>query len=354
MPRIERLPSVAFDLDDQEEGGDQEEGNYQLMDTQESNGRALEEPSWLFSCSKYKAVAFFGQLGVLSRILLANLQLDEKATIAPLLGSSFLLPNLFGCSVMALLARFEADIKSRVGPDIYTGLTTGYCGCLTTFASMNNQLSLKLYEFALYDAFIIFSLDMACYYTLFMLILPEVHGKQKSETRTSFFPASRKKSYMGEKRYFTTVQESQLMLGLFLGFSALWILLGFFVSADKEWTVGFVVLSAPVGGCTRAWLSQFNGAYPNFPFLGTFIANIGGVIITSVTYAYISNNGIGTDSIGATILATGIAGSLSTISTFVHELVGKSTRGPSWIYCLTTFFCSSAIAIAVHAVGEHS
>ena len=68
------------------------------------------------------------------------------------LGAGWFLPNLAGCAVMgcALLHRGALAARHRT---LLVGITTGFCGCLTTFATWNHarphQISIPLFAFGL-------------------------------------------------------------------------------------------------------------------------------------------------------------------------------------------------------------
>jgi len=58
-------------------------------------------------------------------------------------GHGFFLANVVGCVVMGLMSKVQTLVTSSGthGPYLYVGITTGFCGCLTTFATWNQNIS---------------------------------------------------------------------------------------------------------------------------------------------------------------------------------------------------------------------
>lgn len=99
-------------------------------------------------------VATWSYLGVLARKAcekLCTVQEPSELWQSPVVysiffGSSvfgsegFFLANILGCVVMGLMSKIQPLI-SHENPYLYVGITTGFCGCLTTFATWNQNLS---------------------------------------------------------------------------------------------------------------------------------------------------------------------------------------------------------------------
>merc|ERR1711865_748933 len=58
-------------------------------------------------------------------------------------GHAFFLANVLGCVVMGHMSKVQTLVTSSGthGPYLYVGITTGFCGCLTTFATWNQNIS---------------------------------------------------------------------------------------------------------------------------------------------------------------------------------------------------------------------
>eukprot|EP00947_MAST-08B_sp_MAST-8B-sp1_P003522 g3522.t1 len=94
------------------------------------------------------AVVVFGYLGVLARI---GLSAAEAAAPTAFLcelgcGGGFLAANLVGCALMGCLVRLAVPFRrSPAGRLLYLGLSTGFCGCCTTFASWQYFIAHQLF-----------------------------------------------------------------------------------------------------------------------------------------------------------------------------------------------------------------
>ncbi|EEY61492.1 uncharacterized protein PITG_01800 [Phytophthora infestans T30-4] len=78
--------------------------------------------------------AYFG-VGV--RVLLtefADAMYESQTELLELLGFGFFLPNVVGCFVMGLATRIKPVLRGQYDV-LLTGITTGFCGSCTTFAS---------------------------------------------------------------------------------------------------------------------------------------------------------------------------------------------------------------------------
>jgi len=116
---------------------------------------------------------------------------------------------------------------------------------------------------------------------------------------------------------------------LFICCTTTWIMLAVFLKRSRAFWLA--LLFGPPGTLIRFYLSQFNTYTPRFPVF-TFFVNItgtalyGGMLILyhrlthldSVVYFHIASDSIGYVLIPAITL--GFCGSLTTVSTFVHEI----------------------------------
>lgn len=83
------------------------------------------------------AITIGAYFGVGVRVLLAELAQalsSSQMELLQLLGFGYFLPNAVGCFVMGLAVRWKPLFRSQFAV-YFTGVTTGFCGCCTTFSS---------------------------------------------------------------------------------------------------------------------------------------------------------------------------------------------------------------------------
>ena len=87
------------------------------------------------------AITVCSYLGVFLRVII-TLQLKTNALTdeVPIVYKHFLhnshfAPNLLGCFIIAVLFTLKRRILALVPMALYSGMTTGFCGSLTTFSS---------------------------------------------------------------------------------------------------------------------------------------------------------------------------------------------------------------------------
>jgi fluoride exporter len=87
--------------------------------------------------------AYFGAgLRILLNEFIHRLTNDEGALLR-ILGAGYFLPNVIGCFVMGVATRCKPLVRDKFGVYL-TGVTTGFCGCCTTFASWDVGVAAKL------------------------------------------------------------------------------------------------------------------------------------------------------------------------------------------------------------------
>ena len=103
-----------------------------------------------FSVPSAVAICCFAYVGVLARLGLTEFsgwwaaqQSLAGCTLLGSFGHGFFLPNIVGCFLMGAAKRMAAQTHGRHAL-LYTGFTTGLCGCLTTFATWNQAASVQL------------------------------------------------------------------------------------------------------------------------------------------------------------------------------------------------------------------
>lgn len=92
-------------------------------------------------------VGLFAFGGVAVRIAIQNsldgrIEVDPTQNYGPFIqmfyAKPYLLCNMVGCFIMAFCMTYHTQIATKSAP-VYKGLTTGFCGCLTTFSSLMND-----------------------------------------------------------------------------------------------------------------------------------------------------------------------------------------------------------------------
>lgn len=124
------------------------------------------------------------------------------------------------------------------------------------------------------------------------------------------------------------------------------------LSLDNDDTRRYYFLSAllaPVGATIRWQFSSLNLKFPNFP-LGTFIVNIAAVLINLVIGAVliVKRQDLQRRWVLRAVI-TGIAGSLSTVSTWIDE-IWKMEKKYQWRYIVLSLGISQVLGILVFCI----
>ncbi|GLD96298.1 hypothetical protein PINS_up004981 [Pythium insidiosum] len=335
--------------------------------------------------------AYFG-VGI--RMLLTEFVLtlsSRQSELARLLGAGFFLPNVVGCFVMGFTARCKPLLRDRFSLYVM-GVTTGFCGCCTTFASWDVGVAAKfvrgLWLTALLMIGVQTSAAIASYRVgyhaaegciallvrrLCPFAKPPVDAKQLEldlQRHADAFDAMRAHALSeAVHRRFNTTKESlastlescHLLLteisrdeqaqGKRRTRTLLWCLTAI-VLVLWMWIPPFVGLAnypssrlfglalGPFGAMLRYYLSLFNSKpyCKDFP-LFTFIANVSAsilscaiVIIGSKSLAHSSAAYRDYVFVGEGGFLVGFCGSLSTVSTWVSEIDALSSRSLTAAY----------------------
>ncbi|BDD55226.1 hypothetical protein MPDQ_005795 [Monascus purpureus] len=321
-------------------------------------------------------LVFFSVWGTLARLGMQSLTFYTGAPVV----TSVLWANVAGCIVMGFFLEDKnlfkeewGDAKHRPPPSdeqeekerikahksvkktipLYIGLTTGFCGCFTSFSSFLRDVFLALsndlpnptratiyhrnggYSFMAIIGVIIIEVSLSLSALIFgahlALALAPV-------TPTVPFNFTRK---------FVDRICVVLGWGCWLGavFLAIW-------PPDRHQTTEtwrgraiFAVVFSPLGCLFRFYISLYlNPRLPTFP-LGTFAANMLGTIILGMCYDLQHAKGIGAVATGGLITKSlltscqvlqgvmdGFCGSATTVSTWVSELNGLSCRRSAYLY----------------------
>ncbi|RLN54621.1 hypothetical protein BBJ29_009529 [Phytophthora kernoviae] len=335
--------------------------------------------------------AYFG-VGV--RVLLTELadaMYESQTELLELLGFSFYLPNVVGCFVMGVVTRIKPVLRGQYDV-LLAGVTTGFCGCCTTFASWDLGAALMFVRGRWLNALLMLGVHVASamaslrlgfhvaegivhYFTLqeFPFRKPPINLGQLNldlerninyfrEIKMNFFGPLVARRVRATEESLAIAHESCTELvaeiaqveqeqhpvrhhnlawvGVALVLTAVfWVLA--FVGFDNYPSSRLLALCfGPFGALLRYYLSLHNSKpmckrFPFFTFLpnvvasclscameivGTITAQDGGSI--QRTFVLYGQGGI----------VVGFLGSLSTVSTWVNELDGLSSRRLYWAY----------------------
>ncbi|KAJ5083605.1 hypothetical protein N7456_013032 [Penicillium angulare] len=316
---------------------------------------------------------FFAIFGTLARL---GLQALTFYTGAPVI-TSVLWANVTGSLVMGFLAEDKNLFKEEWGAHnsnaqghkaikktipLYIGLTTGFCGCCTSFSSFIRDVFLALsnslpdpsldsaipsrnggYSFMALVAVILLTVSLSLSALIFGAHLALALGPY---TPTISF---------GLTRRFLDPAMVLLGWGCWLGavFMAIW-------PPDRNNAVEtwrgraiFGIVFAPVGCLLRFYVSlHLNTRIPAFP-VGTFVVNMFGTGIEGLCFDLQHVNGIAgvTGSlIGCQALQgvmDGFCGATTTVSTWVAELNGLSKRRHAYFYGISSIAVALGLLVVI-------
>jgi fluoride ion exporter CrcB/FEX len=115
------------------------------------------------------AIAVFSYLGVLMRILItSNIDLNsstsaEKELVfclyTSLFNNTYFVPNILGTFIIGFLSRKKEFFFRTPGPSsyqsFYTGVSTGFCGSLTTFSSWAFSIAENMFEIGTLESIVL-------------------------------------------------------------------------------------------------------------------------------------------------------------------------------------------------------
>lgn len=242
--------------------------------------------------------------------------------------------NLAGCFFIGLFGNLRKSL-------IATGLTTGFCGCFTTFSGWNHQQAMTFFDSSL--------------------------GSYKKGTSVvtwivglfSFVGALNCGKDLGQKlnELKAIDSSSKLLITIRIMFCLLVVLFsllcGFF---EKTRLIWFATLLGPFGALLRHFLGKKLNGWRDYP-LGTFLANILGSIIYSVLFVVVRRHSNLTEemdfsknlkwTLGAVL--TGFCSSLTTISSFVNDIC-KLPSVKRYVYIFCTIVVANGLSCVILAV----
>lgn len=295
--------------------------------------------------------------------------------------------NMLGCFIAGLIAPnnterrlpwFRHDHALQQNQVLHAALKVGLCGSLTTFSSWNTQMIVMMdgeatvlgpqVSAALFGYIIGIMCPLASFvfgthvHGWWIMMHQELRGEGQREC-APWHSRARQFCCHGWERIMTA---AALKVVPFVSAA---LLLGAFVYAGyvdnimfyrKLW---FSAALAPLGALLRWWLIRYNdskGYWSLLEFIpwGTVMANLLGCLCSILAEAFytkyfalsqdeyqVSNSFL---PLALLSIETGFCGSLSTVSTFVAELVGMHPVSKSYLYGIGTILVAMAISSAVY------
>ena len=233
---------------------------------------------------------------------------------------------------------------------VYLGITSGFCGSLTTFSGWQVQAAQSMLRSHIAAGILNLIIGFMTFY--FCLLTGMYLGKLIHHSLEKKPPQNVEKAdaTLPSPRLATPLNVSVLVLA-----SSLWIIFGVLfavIPSSRRW-VGPAFLT-PFGAGLRWYSSIWNAQCLKFKW-PTFIVNIFGVLVYSILVVCETKYTGPTDIVRTssfTSILSGFCGSLTTASTFFLELKLLSPRYFADIYALSSIVAAQAIAFTVIAVAK--
>ncbi len=285
-------------------------------------------------------VAVFSMVGELVRALLSFLT-------APLAGVPFadFAANVVGCFAMGAVASCRTRILgstqffARV-----VGLSSGFCGALTTFSGWSQSASVALLDGNVSQWLVVWLVGWASAAAAF----------RGGEHVGAAFGGPVEHAAVPD-----TAPHSLLVLSLLaLVFLSVFFAVLVAALAGRVADVLLATLFAPLGACLRCLLVWQNGRCRRFP-VGTFVANVVGTALLALLVGafgrrpFVAEIGSDWENVGMSMLpivGVGFCGSLTTVSTLVHEALVTLPLRDAYVYALSTIVVSQAIGTGIAAL----
>ncbi|KAE8370873.1 CrcB-like protein-domain-containing protein [Aspergillus caelatus] len=374
-----------------QQSGSDEPPRSNMMNDEKRNNPSFSKT--LTAIHVYSYLVIFSFIGTLVRLVIESLAFYPGAPV----NTSVLWTNVGGSCLMGFLSE-DRELFRAADPEIsdelwntqhatrkktiplYIGLTTGLCGCLTSFSTFARDLFLALANdlpvpLGPYQDVSLFQPTAAdtkapnggfSFMAIIAILITEIglslaglslgaHIAIFTAPWTPTVPFSRLRRVLNP------------LVMLFAG--SCWVALIILVAllphshddislwAPEIWQGPFLfaLVFSPIGCLLRFFLSmKLNGRIPHFP-LGTFVVNVGGTMLFgmafSLQHATISSSNLGGGSyIGCQILQgimDGFCGCFTTVSTWVLELSALK-RGHAYLYGgLTVIVALGALTIEI-------
>ena len=251
--------------------------------------------------------------------------------------------------------------------EFHTGVTTGFCGSLTTLSSWNSQMVMMMNGNA--NPYL-GSQVLSALFGYILGLQTSLVSFRAGRALAAFVTVKRNPSIFGHdlcnneirwRRYHDHLYWIMPMILLIIGGT----LIALFATGDVYWGIHYyrqvwiACILAPLGTLLRWKLSIWNGN-SSFP-LGTFLANFIASIISAAITAWVI---VESRDVNATYnwelptmqaISLGFTGCLSTVSTFAKECVEIGERNPPYsksqlLYSHGTLFSCCAAGLIVYSL----
>ena len=299
------------------------------------------------------ALSLGSYAGVTARVSLSSLSEWDGITHFPSFWA-----QIVGALLIGVLVVYKGRIQEKYLV-IYTALSTGFCGSLTTFSSWNVEAAQVLMQFnhtstwnsnehAHYTSGV-------GYFTVLLLgfgmpIAAVMLGKNIAKSCESVLEKMKVKQHTSG----WTVPKVIISVSIFICYITVSVtIIGLCVYYSNYFLL-FSLLLGSIGTYVRWQLSSLDNistvCFKEFP-IGTFLANMLGSIILAVTTIAIVyyRDETEIDSINTALLtgvASGLCGSLTTVSTFVVQLSSMPFH-KAILYAFVSLLTSQVLIISI-------
>lgn len=296
------------------------------------------------------AVVFGTWVGLLLRVVLQDLyDVDVSAVVFPALYANFV-----GCIIMGVATRRKDQLLSKYRP-LYSGITTGLAGSLTTFSSWNSS---AVFSALGYNQELESPAERALSWVTIMLVGFAVAffgywvGIAVAESSWPWGPAD--DASTGSKEapivlVYTVTRAEYVFVGT-VAICYAGIIVAAVVSPDLQ-AIALSTAVAPLGSLPRCLLGR--ALSKSKAPLGTLLCNVVGTAVAAAACVLqFSNTRTSPDCRLYTAVVIGFCGCLTTVSTLIVELT-TLPRKLATAYALVTVAVAQALAfLIVELVGS--
>ncbi|OQS03443.1 hypothetical protein THRCLA_04255 [Thraustotheca clavata] len=313
-------------------------------------------------------ICVWSYVGVAARVLLneASTAIEDTQgapTILTSMGLSYFLANVFGCFVMG----FAQPVKTKEHEAFWTGVTTGFCGCCTTFASWEIDLAQQYLGQMAANATIMFLVQLTTSIASFIagrhvgLYFNPTHGILKHWKKALDHAnkmAQKEDDVNGQWQmaaqalnsieFKTTLQSNiespsvWIVYFIALLITILVVLLAAFLGEGY-----LAVAFGPFGALLRYVLGLRFNKSKDFP-VGTLIANVAASILDAIAVVAMPMSSEWVKQ----ALMTGFCGSLSTVSSWMNEIYGIESTYHHVGYIATTHVITQTICLLILGLAK--
>ncbi|EQC25769.1 hypothetical protein SDRG_16366 [Saprolegnia diclina VS20] len=317
-------------------------------------------------------ICIWAYLGVAARVLFTSASKSIEATqaapsILTAMGVSFFLPNVVGCFVMGL----AQPLKTARHEAFWTGVTTGFCGCCTTFASWELVLAQEYLGSMAANATFMFFVQLTTSLAAFLsgrhlglVYTGRVHAAAAQAAWSDVLAYAQSRSVQQDEdgkwqRLALAMEEAPplpaagastlkpVRHGVVYSLCALATVLAIILAA--LYLDGYLaVVVGPLGALLRYGLGLRLNKSKTFP-LGTFVANVLASIVSCIGVLAMPTSTLAATWVQHALL-TGFCGSLSTVSSWINEIY--SMPSSSVLYVAATHVATQTACLLLLGLGE--